>query len=50
MKLRGVVLPPEMYRVLVIEAFRGGLIDRWDAWRELFNLGWRGKALNDFLR
>jgi hypothetical protein len=40
----------QQWRILLIEGVKGGLIDKWEAWKQLYNAGWRGKDLNGWLR
>jgi hypothetical protein len=42
---RYVALPPWAYRGLISAQYEDGQLDRWEAWRLLFNAGLRGAAL-----
>ncbi len=45
-----IIINPTQHRAAIVAAYVGGLIDPWDAWRDLYNSGARGAALNSFLR
>jgi hypothetical protein len=43
-----IMLKPWQYRVMIIESVGPGGLDHWEAWKLLYNAGFRGRALNDF--
>lgn len=41
---------PKNYRAILIAAAKNGVADPWEIWRDLYNAGFRGEALNGWLR
>jgi hypothetical protein len=39
-------LSREQFRQLIIASWEGHALDRWEAWRQLFNAGFRGRELS----
>ena len=46
---RLIMIQRNQYRLLLIGAAKAGQIGKWEAWRELFNAGFRGRELNGWL-